>query len=565
MKWLKRILAAAILLLLLVATAAYLTPLDTYVPELERALSAGLGEPVRVRHLKAGALPTPHLLLEEVQIGEGAGIALQSAKVTFDIRTLFEPQRVLRRVVLKNGSVTQAQLEKLAVLLQSEAAAPLPVRVEEMLFEGIRFTAPEFSLEPLRGKLEFAPDSSLARAWFALGEKKITAALVPLPGNIYAVEMQANGWSPPNYPAFELTGLNVSGTLAESRFEAKQFSAEIFGARLKGGVLLEWKPEWKLALRLDAVDGKLERLPPLSGNRVAMAGNLHLKGNLRARGATAQALPRNLKMDAEVEIDHATLHLAGRFRRPLVLDAARAQLSGTLAETTLSGLRAQLYGGTVEGSAAIRGSAASVHANLAFNNIAVEPLVQVLSDEVMLTGRLEGKANFSVKTKEFERFPQNLQLDGEIRVRDGVLRKIDMVQAASNPLKEGVKSGTTSFNELFSSLSVDAGGYHFKGLKVSSGALNAEGKLDVSPQQQLSGLLDTDIRGTASLISMPLEVSGTLSDPVLRPTKSALAGASVGTALMGPGLGTALGIKAGNLLNKLFGKKSEKKEDKPAK
>lgn len=565
MKWMKRLLAAAILLLLLAAMAAYLTPLDTYLPELERALSAGLGEPVKVRRLKVGALPAPHLLLEEVQIGENAGIALQSAKVIFDIRTLFEPQRALRRVILKNGSVTQAQLEKFAALLQSGAAAPLPVRVGEMQFDGIRFVAPEFSLEPLQGKLEFAPDSSLARAWFALGEKKITVTLAPLPGNIYAVEVRANGWSPPNYPAFELTGLNASGTLAESRFEAKQFSAEIFGARLKGGVLLEWKPEWKLALRLDAVDGKLERLPPFPGNRVAMAGNLRLKGSLRARGATAQALPRNLKMDAEVEINSATLHLAGRFRRPLVLDAAKAQLSGSLAETTLSGLRAQLYGGTVEGSAAILGSAASVRANLTFGNIAVEPLVQVLSDEVILTGKLEGWANFSVKTKEFERFPQNLQLDGEIRVRDGVLRKIDVVQAASNPLKESGKSGTTSFNELFSSLSVDADGYHFKGLKVSSGALNAEGKLDISPQQQLSGLLDTDIRGTASLISMPLEVSGTLSDPVLRPTKSALAGASVGTALMGPGLGTALGIKAGNLLNKLFGKKGEKKEDKPAK
>ncbi|MBI5658401.1 MAG: AsmA family protein [Nitrosomonadales bacterium] len=570
MKWLKRFLAVVALLVLLAATAIYFTPLDTYVPEIERALSAELNEPVKIKHLKFGALPFPHLALENIEIGERDGIALQSVKIIFDIRSLFGAQRVIRHVILKNGSVTQAQLEKLFVLLQSAAAAPPPFRVEELQFTGIRLAAPKFALESLEGKLEFAPDGSLARAWFALDGKKATATLRPQPGNTYAVEAQANAWSPPNHPAIKLTSLNVNGVLAETRFDAKNFSAEIYGARIAGGALLEWKPEWRLALRLDAAEGKLERLLPLLNTRAVMAsGDLRGKGSLSARGTTAMALPGNLKIDAEAEIKNATLHVPGSFHQALALDAARTHLSGTLAEITLSGLRGKLYGGSVEGSAVIRSSDASVRADVVFGDIAIGPVAQALSNDVTLSGTLEGKAKFSVKAKEFARFPQNLQLDGEFRIRNGVLRKVDMVQAASNPLKEGNKGGTTSFTELSSLLSVDADGYHFKDVKVSSGAFNAEGQLDVSPQQQLSGLLDTDVKGTATLISMPLAISGSLSDPVLRPTKSALAGASVGTALMGPGLGTALGIKAGNLLNKLFGsrkeKTGEKNESKPGK
>lgn len=565
MRWWQRFLAAAMLLLLLAATAVYLTPLDTYVPEIERALSAGLSEPVKARHLKVGAVPIPHLVLEEVQIGEGAGIALQSVKIIFDIRTLFESQRVIHRVILKNGSATQAQLEKLSALLQSDAATPLPFRVEELQFGGIRYTAPEFSLEPLEGKLEFAPDGSLARAWLALGGKQVTATLHPQPGNTYEVEAQASDWVLPNYPAIQIASLNVSGVLAESRFDAKKFSVEVSGLRMEGGALLEWQPEWRLELRLDALDGKMERLSPLLDSRVVATGDLRGKGSLSARGASVQAWPGNLRIDAEGEISNATVQVPGSFSGALALDSIKAHLSGTPEEYALSGMQARLYGGAMGGSAAVRGSDAVVRADVSFVNIAVEPLVRALSDEVMLTGTLDGRAKFSVKTKEFERFPQNLQLDGEFRVKDGVLRKVDMVQAASNPLKEGNKGGATSFNELSSLLSIDAAGYHFKGLKVSSGALSAEGKLDVSPQKQLSGLLDTDVKGTASLISMPLVVSGTLSEPLLRPTKSALAGASVGTALMGPGLGTALGIKAGNLLDKLFGNKSEKTGEKKEK
>jgi len=60
------------------------------------------------------------------------------------------------------------------------------------------------------------------------------------------------------------------------------------------------------------------------------------------------------------------------------------------------------------------------------------------------------------------------------------------------------------------------------------------------------------MKGTANLIEVPLDVSGTLSDPVLLPNRAALAGAAAGAAFMGPGWGTSVGSKAGQALEKLF-------------
>ncbi|HAJ72183.1 MAG TPA: AsmA family protein, partial [Methylophilaceae bacterium] len=51
----------------------------------------------------------------------------------------------------------------------------------------------------------------------------------------------------------------------------------------------------------------------------------------------------------------------------------------------------------------------------------------------------------------------------------------------------------------------------------------------------------------------PLNVSGTLDHPVVLPSNAALAGAAVGTAVLGPGVGTSLGIKASKGLDKLKG------------
>jgi len=146
-------------------------------------------------------------------------------------------------------------------------------------------------------------------------------------------------------------------------------------------------------------------------------------------------------------------------------------------------------------------------------------------------------------------------------LRNGVLTKVDLVQAASNP--GNAKGGATRFDDLTGLINVDAGGYHFNELKITSGALNADGKVDISPALQLSGMLDTNVKGTMGFVSMTMVVSGTLNKPSVAPSGSAWAGAAVGTVILGPGLGTAVGIRIGGFLNKLFGKSDEKNVVKP--
>jgi hypothetical protein len=55
---------------------------------------------------------------------------------------------------------------------------------------------------------------------------------------------------------------------------------------------------------------------------------------------------------------------------------------------------------------------------------------------------------------------------------------------------------------------------------------------------------------------MPLQVTGTLQEPNVFPTKTAMAGAVAGSVLM-PVIGTAAGIKAGQLVERLLGQLSE--------
>ncbi len=65
--------------------------------------------------------------------------------------------------------------------------------------------------------------------------------------------------------------------------------------------------------------------------------------------------------------------------------------------------------------------------------------------------------------------------------------------------------------------------------------------------------------GSVTAAAIPLNVSGTLDTPILLPTGASLAGAAVGTAILGPGAGTSVGAKVGNWAEGLFGRKDKAK------
>ena len=83
--------------------------------------------------------------------------------------------------------------------------------------------------------------------------------------------------------------------------------------------------------------------------------------------------------------------------------------------------------------------------------------------------------------------------------------------------------------------------------------MRSSGQVKIKPNKELDGVIDVEVKRSVSLAAIPLIVSGTLSNPVVLPSKAALAGALAGTAILGPGVGTGLGVKAGGALDKLKG------------
>ncbi len=244
---------------------------------------------------------------------------------------------------------------------------------------------------------------------------------------------------------------------------------------------------------------------------------------------------------------------------PMLIDKAQLEMTLKGNKLVIPKIDIVLYGGKLTGDAVLSWAEAKeisawrMNGKLAVANLAVKEPSRMVSKSVYLSGNLFGNGNFSAKAKQAGQLADNLRSDFKFKVNNGVLHGLDLVEVASLLLKQSQSGGETQFEEFSGLLNVTGKQYHLQNLKISSGLLTGAGQVKVKPNKALDGVVAVDVKNSMGLTEIPLIVSGTVSQPVVYPSKAALAGAVAGTAVLGPGVGTSLGIKAAGALDGIKG------------
>ena len=164
----------------------------------------------------------------------------------------------------------------------------------------------------------------------------------------------------------------------------------------------------------------------------------------------------------------------------------------------------------------------------------------------LLEGLLDATPRFAARARHPEQLLARLELASDFSVRNVLVRRVDLPAAGGIKKNVSRKTGETRFEQVSGHVAMTRGRFAFTDLRARAGALMATGQVSVAPDRSLSGRIDAHLANSGGLLTVPLRVSGTLDDPRVHPTAAALAGAAVGSAIL-PGVGTALGAKAGQL------------------
>lgn len=238
----------------------------------------------------------------------------------------------------------------------------------------------------------------------------------------------------------------------------------------------------------------------------------------------------------------------------LLIDEMQANMKLYDNRLEITDLNAGLYGGRVNGKAVLNWDKDwRLSGSLKVNELAVREPARLFSKTTRVSGLLFTNGSFSAKAKEAGHLMEHVNAGFRFKIKDGVLYGMDLTKAATILLKQGQSGGETQFDELSGLLNVSGKQYHFSDLNIVSGLMAANGDVKIRPNKELDGVVEVEVKRGVALAGIPLQVSGTVDNPQLFPTKAAMAGAVVGTAVLGPGVGTGLGIKAGSAMEKLKG------------
>lgn len=557
MKFLKYVLICLIALLFIFLAVTYFIPFERYIPEVERVISALVERPVRIERLKIELLPAPHLHIEGVTVGRVGEVKLGALEVGFDANSLFHSQCVVSLVVIERGELDQGAVTELFEWLMSPVPTvqePVYCRVERLDFKGFRLEVPDMPLDGVAGTVLFTANNDPDLISLHVPLFDLTAEVKPRPDGTFHVVATTPGWAVPDIPDMQLEGIKAIGDISDTDFDIQELSGKLMGVTLRGKARLHWEPEWELSGAVNIAGSNVSHAIKALDGRVIGFGRLQGHGVFHSHGATPDALVEHLVMDADVKSTDFSLQIEPRAKQPLKLEQLNTHIAYTPDAIRLQQMDAKLAGGTLKGAMTLLPATSIFRFDLSPKGVHPQPIVRAVDDGLLLSGVLDANVKGSINLDHLRDFPRESRIEGKFTIRHGELGESKLVEAVNSNIPK-TQEKKIQFDQISSDILVDNAGFQLSKLKIVASVFNAEGNLSISSQEQLDGVLGMDLKGMAGLVSFPLRVSGSLDSPVVRPTGGVMAGAAIGTALLGP-VGAAIGIRAGPLIDRVWGKKA---------
>lgn len=231
---------------------------------------------------------------------------------------------------------------------------------------------------------------------------------------------------------------------------------------------------------------------------------------------------RSLRLQIKTEGAGMTVDFEGygwsaRANSPYKFDSIQGRALWDGRSLALSGLDARIFDGAIRGAMVLeRGEQATLAADIEVKHMSVARLAAVLGYANQFEGDLAGSLRFAGQSSEWNGVLRRGRGEGNFTLQRGALGGMDLVEAVRRAGKGSVTGGVTRYESINGRLQVSPDAIRFADLALASGALRASGVLDVARDGKLGGRLEVEIRGSATVLRVPVIAGATLRSPELR-------------------------------------------------
>ncbi|HED40082.1 MAG TPA: AsmA family protein [Chromatiales bacterium] len=558
-RFLKYLLITTTLLGTLLFSIPFIVPLESFRTILEEQLSQSIGRKVIIGELTPHAVPLPALTATNVSIlnspDQPGELFVEQMRTTLDPLALLDGKIIINTIHL-NGVGTNLKFINALITPPRNAAnstshsSLLAVRQISGSNVMLQTDAPPL-LGPYRFNLQLDSDFNCKEISFARMDNTLQAILKPNTNNTFNLRASGKNWHLPVSPAFNFDRLNVQAVIQRGKAELTRIEINGYGGSLTTSGTLSWGERWSYQGKLKS--SNLQLAPILKQFDInTYEGRFHSDLTIRLDGKN----PAQLFTDPEAK---GTYHIShGLVKREedghVLLRFDEFSANGDLSKGALINENNILKtaGGTIQGITHLFWKEQwKIEGWVVASEIDAERLLSGFIDDKVTSGTFYATTEFSFTERDNEGLLENPYLNGHFRMTDGKLYKADLEKASTTLSSKGSQGGDTPFQRLTGNATIADHHITITDIDIISDSLSAHGDITINPQDALEGEVTVALRRTASIISAPLKVGGTVNNPRLRLTNDVIIGGVIGTSVLGPGIGTAVGMKVGHIIKKI--------------
>jgi len=307
MKFLKRLLIAIALLLLIAAVLPFFISLDDYIPRIEKEASARLEQPVSIKSIKFAALPLPHLRIDGIAVGATDEIKLGKVTVTPDLFSLLQPTKVIRRIDIDSLALTRKAIDEIpAWITPKSPQQPPPFRVESIRFNNALVDFGKTRLGPFNARVNLDAKGEPEDVSISTQDGRLKAFLKPHKSE-YLIDASAKSWTLPVGPALVFDELIIKGVATLDQVKLNEVSARLYGGTAVGKTTISWKKGLRLEGRFTLNRLELRQVAPLLSPGTYVSGRLSAKPVFSAAAASADQLVAALRLETPFNVQNGAL------------------------------------------------------------------------------------------------------------------------------------------------------------------------------------------------------------------------------------------------------------------
>jgi hypothetical protein len=288
------------LFVILVLTVIFF-PYSNYQPRIEAALSAAVGQPVKIGSVRATFAPAPTLVLSQVGIGAVTPITISEVRAIPSVFSLVSSHKSFSRIVISDARVPMEQIGLLASGIGA-ATRTDSFSVGGIDFERITVGLRDLSLAAYSGHADMGPDGGLKRMNLISPDQTLKLS-VEASGKdgIANVMIEGQNWKPGENSPYTFDALNISGDLTGTSLKVQKVEGRIFGGVIQGQFALDWSSGMVLAgdISVDYMSAPLLAQAVGSG-KITVEGQANARVRFSASGNSWNALSGKVPLEGDV-------------------------------------------------------------------------------------------------------------------------------------------------------------------------------------------------------------------------------------------------------------------------